>query len=86
MQTEAKKPTTSKKGYDFGDLTGRVIGDCLVEIKARKELLREDFVQTLSYLKASEYPVALLINFGAEKIEVKRLVGLRNQVNYPTNE
>jgi GxxExxY protein len=52
-----------------------VIGDCIVEIKARSELLKEDYVQTLSYLKASEYRVALLINFGAEKLEVKRFVG-----------
>ena len=55
-----------------------VVGDCIVEIKARSELLREDFVQTLSYLKASGYPLALLINFGAEKIQIKRFVGKPN--------
>jgi len=51
-----------------------VIEDCIVEIKARKEFLPEDFIQTLSYLKASRYKVALLINFGAKRIEVKRFV------------
>ena len=51
-----------------------VVGDCIVEIKARKELLPEDFVQTLNYLRASEFRVALLINFGAEKAQFKRLV------------
>jgi GxxExxY protein len=57
-----------------------VIGDCIVEIKARKELLPEDYIQTLSYLKASEYPVALLINFGTNKVEVKRFVNDRGKV------
>jgi GxxExxY protein len=30
-----------------------VIEDCIVEIKAHKEFLSEDFIQTLPYLKAS---------------------------------
>ncbi|MCU0485826.1 MAG: GxxExxY protein [Anaerolineales bacterium] len=30
-------------------------------------------VQALSYLKASGYPVGLLLNFGAEKLQIKRL-------------
>ncbi|MBI2841784.1 MAG: GxxExxY protein [Armatimonadetes bacterium] len=55
-----------------------VISDCIVELKARREMLKEDSVQTVSYLKASKYPVALLINFGAERVQVKRFVGIRN--------
>jgi GxxExxY protein len=51
-----------------------VVGNCIVEIKARRELLPGDFVQTLNYLRASEFRVALLINFGAEKAHLKRLV------------
>jgi GxxExxY protein len=31
-------------------------------------------VQTLSYLKASGYKVALLLNFGAKQLEIKRIV------------
>jgi len=56
-----------------------VIGDCIVEIKARASLLPEDYVQTLSYLKASRYRVALLINFGSEKAEIKRLINERGK-------
>ena len=55
-----------------------VVGDCLVEIKARAELLDQDIIQTLSYLKASGYRVALLLNFGAKKLEIKRLVNDRH--------
>ncbi|MEN6520293.1 MAG: GxxExxY protein [Armatimonadota bacterium] len=51
-----------------------VVGDCIVETKARKELLPEDMMQTLCYLKASGYRLALLINFGGPKIQVKRFV------------
>jgi GxxExxY protein len=51
-----------------------VVEDCIVEIKARKEWLPEDFIQTLSYLKASRYRVALLINLGGEKATFKRFV------------
>lgn len=51
-----------------------VIGDCIVEIKARKELLPEDYIQTLNYLKASGYRVALLINFGGQRVEHKRFI------------
>lgn len=50
-----------------------VIEDCLVEIKAKSALDEVDFVQTLSYLKASGYKVGLLLNFGTKKLEIKRL-------------
>ena len=56
-----------------------VVGDCIIEIKARANLQREDYVQTLSYLKASRYRVALLINFGGERAEIKRLMNERGR-------
>lgn len=59
-----------------------VIEDCIVEIKARRELLPEDPIQTLNYLKASRYRLALLVNFGASKIEVKRFVNERGRYAY----
>lgn len=51
-----------------------IVGDCIVEIKARKEILPEDFIQTLNYLKSSGYRVALLINFGGERVQHKRFI------------
>lgn len=50
-----------------------VIEEVMVEIKAKAALEEVDFVQTLSYLKASGYKVGLLINFGAKTLEIKRL-------------
>jgi GxxExxY protein len=56
-----------RKRVDF------VIGGVMVEIKAKSALDEVDFVQTLSYLKASGYKVGLLLNFGAKTLEIKRL-------------
>jgi GxxExxY protein len=44
-----------------------------VEIKAKSELAAVDFAQTLSYLKASDYKIGLLLNFGGVKLGIKRL-------------
>ena len=61
-----------KKRVDFvvSDETGSV----MLEIKAKSAIDDVDFVQTLSYLKASGYKVGLLINFGSCQLEIKRLV------------
>lgn len=46
----------------------------IIEFKAVSELSSAHKAQTLSYLKASDLRVALLINFGEESLVVKRLV------------
>ena len=46
-------------------------GDVMLEIKAKAVLEDLDFVQALSYLKASGYKVGLLINFGPS-VQIKR--------------
>jgi GxxExxY protein len=56
-----------RKRVDF------IIDEVMVEIKAKEKLEPVDFVQTLSYLKASGYKVGLLLNFGAPKLSIKRL-------------
>lgn len=56
-----------------------VIEDCLVEIKAKAALEDVDKVQTLSYLKASGYPIGLLINFGGVEIEIKRIANTKGK-------
>ena len=45
----------------------------MVEIKAQSQIEPVYFVQALSYLKASGYPVGLLLNFGAPTLQIKRL-------------
>ncbi len=46
----------------------------IVEIKAHRELTPVDRAQLLNYLKATGQPVGLLLNFGAPKLEWKRMV------------
>jgi GxxExxY protein len=46
----------------------------VVEIKAIKTLTTIEQAQLLNYLKATKKPVGLLLNFGAPKLEWKRMV------------
>ena len=63
------------KGHKIG--TKRLdflVEGVIVEIKAKAALEPVDHVQTLGYLKGSGVKLGLLINFGALKIQVERLV------------
>jgi len=68
MDVYYKGRKIGRKRVDF------VVDEVLVEIKAKAALEDVDFVQTLSYLKASGYKVALLLNFGAKQLGIKRIV------------
>ncbi len=46
----------------------------MVEIKSKVFLEDVDVIQALSYLKASGFEIGLLLNFGAKKLEIKRLI------------
>lgn len=52
------------------DLT--VDGTVIVELKAVAELAKEHRMQTISYLRASGLPIALLLNFGSTSLESRR--------------
>lgn len=56
-----------RKRVDF------MVEGVMVEIKAHAELQDVHFVQALSYLKASGCKVGLLLNFGAPRLQIKRL-------------
>jgi GxxExxY protein len=64
--------------YFDGEIVGQyqadlVVNDAvIVELKAARILSPEHEAQLLNYLKATRYEVGLLLNFGAEKAEVKR--------------
>jgi GxxExxY protein len=64
-----KGEKVGRKRVDF--IVGDDSGDVMVEIKAKAVLEEVDFVQALSYLRASGYKVGLLINFGGRSLEVK---------------
>ncbi len=66
------------------DVDGTLLGACvadlvidgrlLVELKATAKLAPEHFSQILGYLKATRLEHGLLINFGAQKLEIRKLI------------
>ena len=71
MDVLYKGEKVGRKRVDF--VVGSGAESVMVEIKAKANLEDVDFVQALSYLKASGYRVGLLINFGAKRLGIKRL-------------
>jgi GxxExxY protein len=51
-----------------------VEGQVILELKAVDHLQRVHEAQLLSYLKATEYKIGLLINFKHPKAEIKRFI------------
>ena len=45
----------------------------VVELKAKEQISESDRATTLSYLKATSKSLALIINFGKPRVEIKRL-------------
>ncbi len=66
----------SYRGQTVGDYVLDLIVDnaVLVEVKATLEHQAIYAAQVLNYLKATQLPVGLLINFGRPKLVVKRFV------------
>jgi GxxExxY protein len=50
----------------------------ILEIKAKRSLTNEDKYQAFSYLRATKYKLLLLVNFGFEKLEIKRIINEKN--------
>jgi GxxExxY protein len=46
----------------------------LVEVKAIDQLTKPNLRQAINYLAASGHKLCLLVNFGGERVEVKRVV------------
>ncbi|HKQ49748.1 MAG TPA: GxxExxY protein [Phycisphaerae bacterium] len=48
--------------------------EIIVEVKALKEIRGPEQAQLLNYLKATGYPLGLLVNFGGPRLEYKRMI------------
>lgn len=78
LQVEAQKPLNvydedgTLLGEFFADLI--VEGKLLIELKAVRDTLDEHVAQVLGYLRSSRIEDALLINFGAPKLQIKKYV------------
>ena len=81
LQAELEQPIKIRfKGAIVGDYYADLFveGKVIVELKVAKVYRPKDEAQLLNELKATGMEVGLLINFGAQKVEFKRLV-LSNQ-------
>ena len=63
-------------GQPVGDFRADIVveGKLLLELKAVEKLVSSHEAQTIHYLKATEFEVALLMNFGGRKPEFKRVI------------
>ncbi|WKZ20106.1 MAG: GxxExxY protein [Candidatus Jettenia sp. CY-1] len=66
--------------YFVGEKVGEYYADILVEekiileLKSIEKIIDAHKAQTLNYLKATGLPLAIILNFGKEKLEYERLV------------
>lgn len=76
VEQQRPLPVFDEDGAVLGDyFADLLVEECLiVELKACRTLAPEHTAQALGYLRASGYRDALVINFGAAKIEFKKLV------------
>ena len=63
------------RGHPVGDFYADLFveGKVIVELKAVATLTSQHQAQLINYLKATEIPVGLLINFGNPRLEYRRL-------------
>ena len=68
--------TVSYDGVVVGEYAADILveGVLLVELKAVKELNDAHLAQCLNYLKVTGLTLCLLLNFGAAKVQVQRVV------------
>ena len=77
LATETQKPITV---YYDQDIVGEFSTDILVEnliiveLKSVRKIIEAHEVQLVNYLRATNKPLGLLINFGENGVEVKRKV------------
>ena len=49
-----------------------VFGNVVIELKATESISSRDIAQTIHYLKATELPCGLLLNFGTPSLQYRR--------------
>jgi len=75
----AKSQQSIKVHYE-GDVVGDFVADIVVdgtvilELKSMRRIIKSHEIQLVNYLVATDKPVGLLLNFGEEKVNVKRKV------------
>lgn len=77
LKVESQRPITV---YYDGEVVGEFVADLvvedeiIVELKSVRRVVQAHEVQLVNYLVATRTDVGLLLNFGEQKVEVKRKV------------
>ncbi len=77
MVCEQQKPVkVHYSGYIVGDYMADIVVDdkIILELKSARAIDDAHIAQTLNYLKATGLRLALILNFGPEKMESKRMI------------
>jgi GxxExxY protein len=76
--------------YVEGNFIGRIYLDLLVDAKVvvelkafRHMLTEEEIAQTICYLAATDLKVGLLLNFGRQRLQYKRILQPRDVAGWP---
>jgi len=51
-----------------------IFNKVIAEIKAQKDIVKDHYNQVINYLKISKCPVGLIINFGGDSLDTKRVI------------
>ena len=78
----AYKGISLRKGYIADFLC---FGKIIVEIKAIKEITSVEEAQILNYLKATQMPLGIVINFGSPQLQFKRYAYTRDTSKLAAN-
>ena len=82
LKFQSQKPiVVNYKGFQVGEYMADIIVEdkLLLELKALAVLCSAHDAQVMNYLKATNIPVGLLLNFGRPKLGVKRIVWQYNE-------
>lgn len=77
LKAETQQPITVRyDGEIVGDFVADILveSDIIVELKSGRKISKAHEAQLVNYLVATGKPVGLLLNFGEQKVDVKRKV------------
>ena len=74
--TQQQAISVSYDGVSVGEYVADLLveGAVLVELKAVRQLDSVHLAQCMNYLKATGLKICLLLNFGKQRVEIKRIV------------
>ena len=76
VDQQVSVPVVDKDGSTVGDYVADLVVEdtILVELKAVQTIKNEHIAQVLAYLRATEMCHGLLINFGSQKLQIRKFI------------